>query len=256
MRTIIKNQVKEGTMQHVAAVSTVGDASVRIGFDPGNLEVLVHNGRVDTYIVAAEDGFSPLGRNMDFLSNDLGVPRSELARLASWVRNECQSVALIAVPSRNPAGSLRGVILAASETSNSYAAFAEPMFGKPYRDFYYNVTYEAIAFAAKHWNASSIAISHLSASGRFDADIAKCNAEALTHFCRDIPSAVEFFVFLGCCIEAGHLDGIPELVASSLGEAHRPLVIQVVPEADHVLIYLDLPPAVQPGAQASRQTPL
>jgi len=91
---------------------------------------------VDAYIVATEDGFSPLGMNLRFLSDDLGVPISEIKRLANWNRFENQRVSLVALPSRRSKSQMRGVIFAARETSESYKKFATPLYGRPHRNFY------------------------------------------------------------------------------------------------------------------------
>src|SRR3990167_3356695 len=108
---------------------------VSVTFDPGNLDRLARVGEVDAYIVATEDGFSPLGMSRRFLSVDLGVPEEEIRQLADWNRFENPRVSLIALGSRRQDSCLRGVILAASETSECYKRFATPWHGRPYRDF-------------------------------------------------------------------------------------------------------------------------
>lgn len=95
-----------------------------------------------------------------------------------------------------------------------YQKFAVPIHGRPYRDFYYNVTYEAIAFVCGKWGAKKLGISHLSASGHYHQDIATCHAEALAHFCDENPDiAPESFIFCGCCIGVEHLKGIQQLLS-------------------------------------------
>jgi hypothetical protein len=53
----------------------------------------------------------------------------------------------------------------------------------PNRDFYYSVTFEAIAYASKMWKSRRVGTSHLSAAQNFHKDIATSQAEALAHFC-------------------------------------------------------------------------
>ncbi len=223
----------------VATLESRKGTRVSIAYDPGRLETLAREGKVDTYIVATEDGLSPLGLNRRFLSADLGVPEEEIVHLADWNRFKNPQVTLVAVSSRRDGSCLRGVILAASETSECYKRFAMPVYGRPYRDFYYNVTYEAIAFASEKWGAHRIAISHLSGSGRFHEDIATCNAEALAHYCDAIATAIDSFIFLGCCISLQHLAGIRRLNAAGKTGEHRPISSQLENREGCVLVHLD-----------------
>ncbi len=133
---------------------------------------------------------------------------------------------------------MRGAILAASETSESYEKFATPQYGRPHRDFYYNVTYEAIAYSVTQWRAQHLAISHLSGSGRFHEDIATCNAEALAHYCDAHPKSVQSFTFLGCCIGPQRLSGISRLNAEGQTGAHRAISTEVVTGEGHVVVHL------------------
>ena len=123
---------------------------ISIAYDSGEIKTLAHHGKVDTYIVATEDGFSPLGSSRRFLSLDLGIPDDEIRQLATWNRFQNPRVTLVVLPSRRGSGCLRGTILAPSETSECYKRFATPRYGHPYRDFYYNVTYESIAYVAQN----------------------------------------------------------------------------------------------------------
>jgi hypothetical protein len=133
---------------------------------------------------------------------------------------------------------LRGAILAACETSESYKKFATPLYGRPHRDFYYNVTYEAIAYCVTQWHARHLAISHLSGSGRFHEDIATCNAEALAHYCDAHPRTIESFTFLGCCIGLQHLSGISRLNAEGQTGVHNAIATEVVTGDGHVVVHL------------------
>jgi hypothetical protein len=224
-------------MQTIATLRHAQGGQTRICYDPGNLEALVHRGDVDAYIVATEDGFSPLGANLRFLSEDLGVPEDEIKRLADRNRFENPEVSLVAIRSRKRDSQLRGVILAASETSLCYSRFAVPRYGKPYRDFYYNVSYEAIAHTVKTWGARKLAISHLSGCGCFHEDIATCHAEALAHYCdAHSPSADSLLCFFGCCISRTDLRGTERLYAEGQTGRHRPVSVQRLQYDGHVQI--------------------
>lgn len=226
-------------MVQIAALESQAGTRVEVAFDPDMLEPLARLATIDACIVATEDGFSPLGANLSYLSADLDIPISEIKSLANWNRFKNPRVTLVALRSRRNAGSLRGVILAASETSECYKRFATPTYGRPHRDFYYNVTYEAVAYAAETWDARRLAMSHLSGSGSFHEDIATCNAEALAHYCDQHPAALDSFTFVGCCISQEHLAGISRLNAESHTGRHQPIQKQLEERDGHVLIHLE-----------------
>ena len=154
-------------MGMLAALESRHGKRTSVEFDGESLPNLAHAGRVDTFILATEDGFSPLGGYRSFFSADLGIPEPEISKLADWNRFQNPKVSLVALRSRRPGSLLRGLVLAASESSESYKQFAVPRFGRPYRDFYYNVTYEAIAYVCGQWGARRLALSHLSGCGTF-----------------------------------------------------------------------------------------
>lgn len=212
-----------------------------VGYDfDSSFENLAKRREDDSFIVSTEDGFSPLGANRSFLSSDLGIPENDISQLADWNRFENPMVSLVVLQSRKKNSLLHGVVLAASESSESYKRFAEPRYGHPYRDFYYNVTYEAIAYASANWKAQRLALSHLSGSGTFHEDIATCNAEALAHYCDITPSAkIESFMFVGCCISQKHLAGIARLNAEAKTGQHHPISTNVVNHGGYDLVHLE-----------------
>ena len=209
-----------------------------IGFDTGTLEPLAREGKIDAYIVATEDGFSPLGIDRSFMASELGISAGEIADLANWNRFKNARVTLVAIPARREHARLRGVILAPSETSVCYKQFATPIYGLPHRDFYYNVTYNAIAYASREWAARRLAISHLSASGRFHENIATCNAEALAHYCDAYPNTIDSFIFLGCCMSVDHFAGIAKLNSEGQTSKNRSILVEVENQERHSLVHL------------------
>lgn len=189
---------------------------------------LAERGEADAVIVSTEEGFSPLGASREFFERDLGVSYDdEIQPLARWNQSENDAVSLMAFKSKSTQGLLRGVLLAPGENCLSYAPFASKTRAyrpKPHRDFYYNVSYEAIAFLCQKWGARKIAISHLSASGQFHEHIATCHVEALIHFCNEHPDlAPESFTFCGCCIEVNQLTGAKQLAEEKSSALHRPI---------------------------------
>jgi hypothetical protein len=200
---------------------------------------LAERGECDACIVSTEDGFSPLGTSKEFFAADLGIPIQEIKRLADWNMSENERITLITLGSRRPGSLLRGIILAPGNNTRSYAPYVRSHYSRPHRDFYYNVSYETIAYACREWGARKLAISHLSGSGRFHEDIATCHAEALAHFCDGEPEAVpESFVFCGCCITADHLKGIERLNAEGKQTTHRPISVAVEEQGVAKLIHL------------------
>lgn len=193
-----------------------------LGYDfVSSFEDLTQNEEVDCFIVATVDGFSPLGLNRGFFARELSIDEKMITELADWNRLENDDVSIIGLKSRNPESRLKGIILAASEASSRYQQLAS-IYSRPYRDFYYNVTYESIAYGVKILGAKKIAISHLSRSKGFHEDIATCQAEALAHFCdKERNYRVHSFSFVGCCIHPTHLLGIQSLNRGENQLKHR-----------------------------------
>lgn len=199
----------------------------------GHLSTLVEAGAVDAVVMAAEHGFSPLGFEDKYLTDALGFADGEIKELANGIRFESRDVALVALRSRRPGSRLKGLVLAPGETSLSYERFAMPLYGRPSRDFYYNVAFEAQAYAAAHWGAENLGMSHLSASGRFHSDIAVCAAEAAMH-CRQAQTNLRSLVFFGCCIDAKSLAPVGQLCSESSTHRPVPLTIQTTGHVDRI----------------------
>lgn len=180
----------------------------------------------DVYLAATEDGFSPLGASKEFLENDTGWKSKEIQKLADWNRFRNRNVTLVACGSKKKNSILRGFILCPCENSACYQQFATPRYGKPYRDFYYNITYETLSYAFHSWQARKFAISHLSSSQNYHPDIATCHAEALAHFCdQQTAPSIESFSFIGCCIAPSHLEGIRRLNQEGNTTYHIPITV-------------------------------
>lgn len=173
------------------------------------INTLVDEGLIDVIIVDSEDGLSHLGGMRVFLSEELGIPDRNLvkrvmdglpdvlepniASLADWNRSN-PNVILIALPAKRAISRLRGIIISPYEGSCSYEKYATPEYGKPYRDFFYNVTYEAIAYAKNTWGAKNIGLMHM-ARMRVHLDVTTCQIEAICHFC-DENKGLESITFI------------------------------------------------------------
>ncbi|MBV5300430.1 MAG: hypothetical protein J0649_01405 [Methylococcales bacterium] len=214
-------------MKKLALIKTETGNTIQIGYDfESVLSELVYGDKVDFAIISTENGFSPLGRNIDFISAELNIDRQEITQIANWNRFENSKVSFVVLPSKNLSSKLRGVILAASGSSKCYEKYSSLSYSLPYRDFYYNVAYESISYAAQILGAQKISMSHLSASGQFHKDIATCVAEALAHFCDRIESPIiKQFLFFGCCMNESHFLGLERLNSEGKISKHHNITI-------------------------------
>ena len=232
----------EKRIELIATLRSASGEDTHIWHAPeADLRTLAADHRVDVAVMSTEHGFSPLGAASEYVSEALDVPYDEIKRLADWNRFENEQVTLVAVRSRRKDGALKGLILAPGETALCYSKFATPIYGRPHRDFYYNVTYEAIAYAAGRWAARLVGISHLSASGRFHQDIALCTAEATVHVDGGSGCHVESLVFFGCCINEASLQALSLLNAQARGSVHRPIATVIEPNGQVDVIHLSWP---------------
>lgn len=239
--------IEEGALVPIATLVSRQGATVVIAYGQGECKALAPEGMIDAYIVSTETGFSPLGSNGRFLSSDLGIPENEIRQLADWNRFSNPRVTLAIFSSRRKGSHLRGLILAPSQGSECYKQFEAHSFGRPYRDFYYNVTYEALAYASGHWGARRIAISSLERFGDFREDIATCNGEALAHYCDAFPGVIESVIFLReGVISPEHLAGICRLNSESETSQHRAISAETEQHSGHVLVHLDWSRSAQP----------
>jgi len=207
-------------MRNFARLQSNNGTFCDVGFDfNSSYEELVQRYGIDFLILATENGFSPLGLARDIISEELNIPVKKIIEWADWNRFENNEVSNVGFKSQRNAGTLKGVVLAACENSECYKKFERKHFETwsnttisiPDRDFYYNVTFEAIYYAAINCGAKKIGISHLSASGNYHQDIATCTAEALAHFHDEYPNKLHSFSFVGCCITEHHLRGTQRL---------------------------------------------
>lgn len=224
------------------------DTQIKFNFSV-MFEELATRGEADLAIVSTEQGFSPLGASSDFFERDLKISyTAEIRSLADWNRSENDQVSLVVFPTKNTQGFLKGVILAPGENCQSYEPYRRQLKHNRYanfpdRSYYYNVSYEAIAFACKELGARRIAISHLSSSGAYHQDMATCHAEALIHFCREYPEiAPETFSFCGCCISPEHLNGIRTLIQSNQVTTHRNIKLYKTTQNSAFILNLDWEP--------------
>jgi len=212
------------------------------------LETLVRSGTVDCVIIDTEDGFSQLGMMRHYLAAELGLMERDLvkhalngfpqalerniASLADWNRARTPEVTLVAIPSERPGSHLKGLILAPYDGSVCYKRFSTIDYWKPHRDFFYNVTYEAIAHAYRNWGARRIGISHFSRGKYKDpvvyySDITTCQVEAMLHFCAD-HDGMESFSFLDDYPGNEPLGTLREFSQLPDAGVHRPITTKLL----------------------------
>ena len=206
-------------MKNFAQLQSNAGTSCTLSFDfASDYGNLLYNGDIDFLILATENGFSPLGRALYLVSGELKIPSDEIVKLADWNRFENNAVSNVCLKNKNESSKLKGVVLAACENSKCYS---RKYYDDPNRDFYYNVSYEAIYYAAMECGAKKIGITHLSASGSYHHNIATCTAEALAHFHDEYPDKIDSFSFVGCCIEERHLKYINWLNSENKSSHHK-----------------------------------
>ena len=105
---------------------------------------------------------------------------------------------MVAIPSEREGSHIKGLILSPYDGSICYKRFSTPHYWRTYRDFMYNVTYEAISHAYMKWGAKRIGITHFSRSkykGEYRYDVTRCQIEAIGHFCNE-HIGMESFTFV------------------------------------------------------------
>ncbi len=165
----------------------------------GDLKELIERKQVDVLLSTAEGGIGdPMPTAL--LSSELGIPEQELYRWATRISVD-PKLTLAALRSRVPTSTLKGVVLIPFERAESYRILVRPEHrGTPYRDFFYNVTYEAITYACRYWGASRLALNQLYFCQQpFHMEVALCQCEALIHEVDENSAAiVQSLCFLGC----------------------------------------------------------
>ena len=241
-------------MKELPTLNSEWGQQTKIYHEPtNNWSALARDGKVDAVIVSTEDANPSV---VGSIATDLGVPEKEILQLDHRNRHKNRHVTLIAIPSRRPNESLlRGIILAPCEKSRCYSSFEVSRIGSPYRDFFYNVAFESIAYACKEWKARYLALLHL-AEQRFHPNMATCNAEALGHFCDEaVLQPPASFAFVGQRISLDQLSEIMRLNTERNQTRHRAIPFEREEKAGNDFIHLDLPKQIHFRSDAPWPTP-
>ena len=177
------------------------------------IKQLLESKKIDCIVVECEDGFSQLGGMRSLISKDLGFNERNLIKyaldgfpidlkknissIADWCRSN-KEVTLAAMESNLKNSQLKGILICPYDDAQCYKKFSALEYPIPYRDFMYNVTYEAISHAYKKWNVKNIGITHFSRSKMsrdFNSDTTICQLESAIHFSNE-HKGIESFIFL------------------------------------------------------------
>ena len=209
-------------MKTIGVLQSNDGNQVQLGFDEGlDFDRMLNEGLIDSLVITSEGGFSILGSTHQVLLSALDMQKSQLLRISTWSERVSKNPSVVVIPNTSGKGSLKALALVTGERSLAYEQLRNPDPRKPYRDFYYNLTYETIDALVKNCGAQRIGMTHMSGGGCFHEDIATCNAEALAHYCDQFPGTVDSFSFVGCCIKEEHLAGIQRLNPEGAKTQHR-----------------------------------
>lgn len=219
-----------------------------------NAIALARTGAIDALVLPSVSGFTTLNLTLDFLEEDLDISGPKILRWADWNRHENERVTLLALASRRPDSHLRGAILASGELTRGYARHATPYWGRAFRDFFYNVTYEALNHASHAWQSRRPGLCSLGADCAFDLDAALCHLEAAAHLL-DQPTgpAMDALTFISpYCFEEGWvLWAYHEGAEDRAATAHRPIRVEIETKDAVTLMHLDWTSADHEGPSAS-----
>lgn len=216
-------------MNHFTTLIAKSGNRTEISYDfKRNISEIAKSGDIDTLIISADGGYTPMNNNIDFLAKDLGYPNTKILgdNFKCCYKNSLIEIACVS-PLRS-GGSLKGVIVCPGMQSECYSKFSIPGERKACRDFFYAETYEAISYAVDKWGSERIGIVHL--GGRNDNDVVKCVTEALGHFCDEYPRInIKTFAFVGCCLEVSNLESIKQLNPEGAVTKHIPISKTIYP---------------------------
>lgn len=146
---------------------------------------------IDGLIIEGLWGFNDLGSYYrECIKNSLGIAEDEIRKLCYENLYANGKATLMLLHSRNPNSKLRAVVLVPTQHCLAYEELATAFYGNPYRDFYYNIIYEALRLLGDI-ECKEIAIAGLSGFCGYnstDPIIGKCVVEAVAHYALENPS--------------------------------------------------------------------
>lgn len=182
---------------------TINNKDLTIYYDKDKLmQEIIESELADSLVFSNELGFSPLGNNIEKISEYLSIPIGEIAKLTNENRDHNLFPNLLGIKNRSSEHNLKGVVVASSENSLAYSRYANPQYGKPYRDFYYILTYESLLYADSILNARRIGLTHLTICDNYSVEVALSQIDAIRNYFNKYPNTnLERILFWGCCHE-------------------------------------------------------
>jgi hypothetical protein len=154
----------------------------QIAYEEGRLlkEVLL-NGSIDGLIIEGVWGFNDLGGYGHVILDLLGTSEANIRDICSE-NQKLTTPTVVLVPSAVSGSTLKGITLVPTQNHKCYERWAQPHFGRPHRDFYYNVSYVALTSLIEK-GCTSIGIAGLTGSLAHygDDDVGSCVAQAVAH---------------------------------------------------------------------------
>ena len=141
----------------------------------------LESGNIDGLVVEALWGFNDLGGYGRIIAELLGLSEERILD-ACFENQKQENPTLLCIESVVDGSPLKGAVLVPVQSDHCYRRWAEPFYGRPYRDFYYNVSYEALKFLAD-LGCTNLGIAGITGSMSYygDSDVANCVAEAIVH---------------------------------------------------------------------------
>lgn len=186
--------------------------------------------------MSSQYGFNTFGGISRWLVAELGYEYREILDIINWATNDCEEPTLIRVASKNSQGTVGGIVFAPGENALCYKKFVRSHHSKPYRNFFYNVTFEAYSVlgdlipepedSVSIGSFAAIGVSELSGGTNGHPDIVKAQVEAFYHYCEHRPDVAIDRLRLFGCISGKAFESIAELLPTLKGTTHRRIQVE------------------------------
>jgi hypothetical protein len=142
---------------------------------------------IDALVIETNSGFNDLGLYTKNIAKEMNIDKDIIRGFGDSLLKEKQPIIHI-FPTQSSTPTLRAVAMISNPNCDSYKPFRSST-GRPSKDFFYNITYEALAALIDMGNAN-IGIAGLTGSLQFveDSQYKNAVAEAICHVAYDNPS--------------------------------------------------------------------
>lgn len=167
--------------------------SIDIGHYGHNIPNALSTLGIDGLIIEGLWGFNDLGAHFGSEIVDLlGVSEVMIRNICYEIIQKNQQITVIALHSTNHTSPLKSVAFVPTEAFSCCERFRDTKYGLPCKDFYYNITYEALELLIKN-GCSRVAIANITGYTYYHKNIGNCVAEAITHFAINNPTLQSVF---------------------------------------------------------------